>query len=76
MAQQRFQLDGELTADDSQPKPAKSGKDARAAESRTNPETGYSPSEARQLIEALADENGELRPVYPRPYRAERYKNW
>ena len=69
--------DGKLSANESSPPPGKedqSGKPAR--EKQVNPETGYSPSEARQLIEALADENGELRPIYPRPFRAEKYKNW
>ncbi len=47
-----------------------------AAQAMKNPTTGYSPTEARNLIEALADEDGELRPVYPRPYKAERYQDW
>lgn len=39
-----------------------------------NPQTGYSPSEARQLLEALADET-EVRPVLM-PSGNENYKNW
>lgn len=65
--------EGELKADESEPvNPAKKSQ----AENRKNPATNYSPSEARQLIEALADEDGELRPVYPRPYNSEKFKNW
>jgi Ca-activated chloride channel family protein len=39
-----------------------------------NPKTGYSPSEARQLLEALADET-EVKPVLM-PSGNENYKNW
>ncbi|MDA8632425.1 VWA domain-containing protein [Verrucomicrobiales bacterium] len=39
-----------------------------------NPETGYSPSEARQLLRALSDET-EVRPIL-KPSRGEKYKNW
>lgn len=39
-----------------------------------NPQTGYSPSEARQLLEAFADET-EVRPVLM-PSGNENYKNW
>ena len=41
---------------------------------RQNPKTGYSPSEARQLLEALADET-EVKPVLV-PSGNENYKNW
>ena len=68
--------EGELSADGDQTKPAQPSDLRESAARQINPDTGYSPSEARQLIEALADEDGELRPVYPRPFRAERYKNW
>lgn len=39
-----------------------------------NPETGYSPSEARQLLRALSDET-EVRPIL-RASPGEKYKNW
>jgi Ca-activated chloride channel family protein len=39
-----------------------------------NPETGYSPSEARQLLRALSDET-EVRPIL-KLSRGEKYKNW
>ena len=44
------------------------------AQQQKNPETGYSPSEARQLLEALADET-EVRPVL-KPAKGEKFKNW
>ncbi|MDF1814171.1 MAG: VWA domain-containing protein [Verrucomicrobiales bacterium] len=65
--------EGELTADESSQAPEK---EPNPADQRKNRETGYSPSEARQLIEALADENGDPQPVYPKPVRAEKFKNW
>ena len=40
-----------------------------------NPETGYAPTEARQLLDALADET-EVRPRLPSPSRGEKFKNW
>ncbi|MAS91620.1 MAG: hypothetical protein CMO55_00365 [Verrucomicrobiales bacterium] len=43
-------------------------------EMEVNPETGYSPSDARQLLESLADET-EVRPMLA-PSRGEKYKNW
>ena len=39
-----------------------------------NPATGYSPSEARQLLESLADDT-EVRPLV-QPSRGEKFKNW
>lgn len=39
-----------------------------------NPETGYAPTEARQLLDALADET-EVRPLV-QPSRGEKFKNW
>jgi Ca-activated chloride channel family protein len=40
-----------------------------------NPETGYAPTEARQLLDALADET-EVRPRLPSPSQREKFKNW
>lgn len=65
--------EGEIRADPSGERP---GERSESLQEEINPDTGYAPSEARQLIEALADEDGDLRPVYPRPQINERYKNW
>lgn len=56
---------------ENQPQP---GSAAQAQAMETNPETGYSPTDARQLLEALADET-EVRPILP-PSRGEVFKNW
>ncbi len=68
--------DGELQANpnQSQPQQEKPVGQASAADAKTNPQTGYSPSEARQLLNALADET-EVRPILP-PARGEKFKNW
>ncbi len=66
--------DGELSAAPGGEQPPPDRRESPGEQ--VNSETGYSPSEARQLIEALADEDGELRPVYPRPFQAEKFKNW
>ncbi len=71
--------DGELKADtdeqDSQKKEQEQKeRQQREADAQQNPETGYSPSEARQLLKSLADET-EVRPIL-RPAKAEKYKNW
>lgn len=68
--------DGELEANpnQSQPQKQKPSGQASAAEAKTNPQTGYSPSEARQLLNALADET-EVRPIL-QPSRGEKFKNW
>ena len=65
--------EGEIRAEPAGEKP---GESADSIQEEINPDTGYAPSEARQLIEALADEDGDLRPVYPMPQINERYKNW
>jgi len=72
--------DGKLEANpnQSQPNPSQPNQ-SRAGEAtpsnlQRNPETGYSPSQARQLLEALADET-EVRPLL-RPSGGENYKNW
>lgn len=72
--------DGKLEADPSQAQPQNgesSGQPGQAgaeAAQKMNPATGYSPSEARQLLEALADET-EVRPLV-QPSRGEKFKNW
>lgn len=43
---------------------------------RKDPRTGFSPSEARQLLRALADEDRKLRPIYGKPRREGDYKDW
>ncbi len=74
--------DGELEANPAQPEKQKpltpqqaAAQQAAAAARKANPETGYSPSEARQLLRALADENMEVRPIFG-PIKADKYKNW
>lgn len=67
--------EGDLSSDPQQsqsPPPTSSANTQPMAP--VDPETGYAPSEARQLLEALADET-EVRPIL-RPSPAERYKNW
>ena len=41
-----------------------------------NPETGFSPEEARQALRTLSDEDLEVRPAARINARAERFKNW
>lgn len=70
--------DGKLEANPNQARQdsGEKGRDQRAGglEARPNPLTGYSPTEARQLLDALADET-EVRPVL-QPARGETFKNW
>lgn len=65
--------EGEISAESAGQSP---GDSSESLQEEINPDTGYAPTEARQLIEALADEDGDLRPVYPMPQITERYKNW
>jgi Ca-activated chloride channel family protein len=70
--------DGKLEANpnQSQQDPGQEGRAGQTggSEARPNPLTGYSPTEARQLLDALADET-EVRPVL-QPARGEKFKNW
>ncbi|MEQ1840512.1 MAG: hypothetical protein ABL994_08885, partial [Verrucomicrobiales bacterium] len=68
--------EGELQAnpDQSQPQKPNQAGNASPGEAKTNPQTGYSPTEARQLLDALADET-EVRPIL-QPSRGEKFKNW
>lgn len=68
--------DGKLEANPNQPEQqqSQSQKQMDQAQQQRNPETGYSPSEARQLLEALADET-EVRPIL-KPAKGEKFKNW
>ncbi|MEX2580456.1 MAG: VWA domain-containing protein [Verrucomicrobiales bacterium] len=66
--------DGELEADPNQEQPDAPPPSASEDDRAANPETGYSPGEARQLLDALADET-DVRPVLA-PARSENYKNW
>lgn len=68
--------DGELEADpnQNQPQPANPTPAGNPADMQANPLTGYSPSEARQLLDSLADET-EVRPLIQAP-RGETFKNW
>ncbi len=65
--------DGELEANPNQSQPQQADP-SNAAEAQPHPETGYSPTEARQLLDALADET-EVRPILP-PAKNEKFKNW
>ncbi|MEM9281350.1 MAG: VWA domain-containing protein [Verrucomicrobiota bacterium] len=66
--------EGDLQANSNQAPPSPQPSTADPREVQVNPETGYSPSEARQLLEALADET-EVRPVLL-PSGNETYKDW
>ena len=72
--QEEPDLDGELEANPNEAQPGEESPGQQAREQEVNPETGYSPSEARQLLRALADET-EVRPLLERS-RDENYKNW
>ncbi len=67
--------DGKLEANPNQeqqaPPPSQQN---QAQQMQRNPDTGYTPSEARQLLRALADET-EVRPIM-KPAKPEKYKNW
>tara|TARA_R110002096_G_scaffold54841_1_gene141336 strand:+ start:1414 stop:3552 length:2139 start_codon:yes stop_codon:yes gene_type:complete len=65
---------GDLASNPDQPQPQNQTGQMRPEDIKMNPDTGYSPSEARQLLEALADET-EVRPVQ-QPSGTENYKNW
>lgn len=67
-------IQGQLSANESEPSADQLREQMN--NQRVNPETGYSPAEARQRIETLADENGKLRPEYPNPQHGEVFKNW
>lgn len=67
--------DGKLEANPNQAQtPPPSSLDGDPADRQPNPKTGYSPSEARQLLDALADET-EVRPLLA-PSKGEKFKNW
>ncbi|HRQ90018.1 MAG TPA: VWA domain-containing protein [Bacteroidia bacterium] len=69
--------DGDLEAnpDQAQPqRPQESGA-ASPANAQPDPQTGYTPSKARQLLDALADET-EVRPFIAPPAPGEKFKNW
>lgn len=67
--------DGKLEANPNQAQPGQAnGNPAQGQPLQRNPETGYAPTEARQLLDALADET-EVKPILPKA-RGERFKNW
>lgn len=67
--------DGEL---EGTPPPAPEGdpREMNPQEGQVNPETGFSPEEARQMLRALSDEDSDVRPPIRLPMSAEKYKNW
>lgn len=68
--------DGKLEANPNQAQPGQAnGNPAQGQPMQRNPETGYAPTEARQLLDALADET-EVKAILPKPARGERFKNW
>jgi len=69
--------DGEIEADGDSPPgtpPSPSSSDAADADSARHPETGYTPDEARQLLEMLADE-AQVRPLI-QPEHSKPYRDW
>lgn len=67
--------EGELEGKPPEPQEAE-GQPSEMQEGQVNPETGFSPEEARQMLRALADEDVDARPPIRLPMRAEKYKNW
>ena len=67
--------EGELKGKPEQPK-EQEAQPMTPQEAQTNPETGFSPEEARQMLRALADEDADVRPPIQMPMQAEKYKNW
>lgn len=68
--------DGKLEAKPNQAQPGQANANSTQGQPMPrNPETGYAPTEARQLLDALADET-EVRPRLPSPARGEKFKNW
>lgn len=75
--------DGELEANPNQQQPNQAPpsnqpneeRAGNAGDQQIHPETGYSASEARHLLDSLSDET-EVRPVYKIPVGEGRYKNW
>ncbi len=68
--------EGNLKANPSQQQPAQAA-DARKGkeDQKRNPETGFSPLEARRLLQSLSDEDLSIKPLM-RPAPAQPYKNW
>jgi Ca-activated chloride channel family protein len=46
------------------------------APNEVNPDTGFSPEEARLRLRTLSDEDKDVRPPVKLPFQAEKYKNW
>ena len=67
--------DGELEAKPDQSNP-QNPEPAEPSDRQVNPDTGFSPSEARQKLRTLADEDKDVRPPERIPMRAQKFKNW
>ncbi|MFV1994135.1 MAG: VWA domain-containing protein [Verrucomicrobiales bacterium] len=65
--------EGELGSNRDQPQPAEAQEGLQGEQ--PHPETGFTPSEARQLLRSLAEEDLDVRPLLP-PSRGQPYKNW
>lgn len=73
---QEKDLDGNLKANPNQQQPAQSASPQEKKEmQQRNPQTGFSPLEARRLLQNLSDEDLTVKPQI-RPAPAQAYKNW
>ena len=71
-------LDGELTANkpDGQNGDRNGQGQRRGGSDKKDPRTGFSPSEARQLLRALSDEDRKVRPIVGKSVPEGDYKDW
>lgn len=67
------QPEGNLKADPNRQQPAQQGESQE--DRQPNPETGFSPLEARRLLQSLSDEDLNVKPLM-RSVPAQPYKNW
>ncbi len=73
------ELEGELKAmkqDGDQGKSPDGKTGGGDGRNKKDPRTGFSPSEARQLLRALADEDRSVQPMYGEPVKERGYKDW
>lgn len=68
--------DGKLEGNPESPKPDREPSPSQPNEAKVNPETGFSPEEARQKLRNLSDEDADVRPAIYAPFQAEKFKNW
>jgi Ca-activated chloride channel family protein len=73
------ELEGDLKAEPQNGEQAKQPNGKKAGgrgKDKKDPRTGFSPSEARQLLRALADEDRKIRPIYGKPKKEGDYEDW